>query len=132
MRNLLKVNFLQRVGKGALSLVLGGVLLTSCAYNTNEFEEVVIPESVSFDADVIPIFEANCNASGCHNGAIPPDLQREVAYTNLIFGGYVTDTTAADNNSLYQKIDGGSMASFASDQDRAIIKQWIEDGAQNN
>jgi hypothetical protein len=113
-------------------MVFGLFFMAACTYDTNEFEEVVIPESVSFDTDVIPIFEANCNNSGCHSGAISPDLQRDVAYNNLILGGYVTDTTSADNNSLYQKIDGGSMTPYASDQDRAYIKLWIEDGAKDN
>jgi len=127
-----KFNLLRHFVSSVLVMVFGLFFMAACTYDTNEFEEVVIPESVSFDADVIPIFEANCNSSGCHSGAIPPDLQRDVAYNNLIFGGYVTDTTSADNNSLYQKIDGGSMAPYASDQDRALIKLWIEDGAQDN
>ena len=116
-----------------LTLVAGCFLMVpSCTYYTNEYEEVVVPDEVSFDADVIPIFEVKCNWSGCHNGSIPPDLRPSVAYNNIIFGGYVTDTTRAENNSFYQKIDGGSMRPYASDQDRAIIKQWIESGALNN
>jgi hypothetical protein len=133
MRKIKIVNLLRDHGSIALVILIGIFVMTSCTYYTNEFEEVVIPESVSFDADVIPIFEAKCNDSGCHSGAISPDLQRDVAYNNLIFGGYVTDTTSADNNSLYTKIDdGGSMATYATDQDRALIELWIEDGAKDN
>ena len=132
MRNILKFNLLRLVGNSVLVMVLGAFSLASCTYYTNEFERVEPLDSVSFEIDVIPIFEANCNDAGCHNGTVSPDLQRDVAHDNLIFGGFVTDTTSAENNLLFQKIDGGSMSAYASDQDRAIIKQWIEDGAQNN
>jgi len=132
MRNVLKINLVRHFGSSVLVMAFGLSIMASCTYDTKEFEKVVIPESVSFEADVIPIFETNCNKGGCHSGAIPPDLQRDVAYNNLIFGGYVTDVSAAENNTLYKKIDGGSMTAFASDQDRALIKLWIEDGAQDN
>ncbi len=132
MRKMEKFNLLRHFGSSVLVMVFGLFFMAACTYDTNDYEEVVIPESVSFDADVIPIFESNCNKSGCHSGAIPPDLQRDVAYNNLIFGGYVTDTTSAENNVLFQAIDGGSMSAFASNQDRALIKLWIEDGAQDN
>lgn len=132
MRKIKIVNLLRDHGSSAWVILFGLFVLASCTYDTKEFEEVVIPDEVSFSVDVVPIFEAKCNDSGCHSGAISPDLQADVAYNNLIFGGYVTDTIAAANNLLYTKIDGGSMTSYASDQDRALIKIWIEDGAIDN
>jgi len=74
MRQIINFNLLRHFGSSVLVMVFGLFIMASCTYDTNEYEEVVIPESVSFDADVIPIFEAKCNSSGCHNGAIPPDL----------------------------------------------------------
>ena len=110
-----------------------GYGLVSCTYHTNDYDPLEVPDNVSFEADIIPIFEASCNTAGCHSGAIPPDLQSEVAYKNLINGGYVTDITAAENNILYQKIDiGGSMEVYATDLERAYIKKWIEEGALEN
>lgn len=116
-----------------LLFLLMGCGLASCTYHTNDFEPPEIREDVSFNDEIIPIFEARCNSAGCHNGAIPPDLRREVAYNEIIDGGYVTDTSAAENNVFFQKIDvGGSMYIYATDQDRIDIKIWIEEGALNN
>lgn len=116
----------------ALIILIGSLGMGSCTYYTNDFEKVEAPDSISFELNIIPIFESGCAIAGCHSGTIPPDFQSDVAYNNLIFGGYVTDTTAAENNILYKKINGGSMTGFASDKDRVFIKQWIEDGAKNN
>lgn len=127
------INKLQQLfGKLLLvSLFVGGGL-SSCTYYENDYDPIVVPDNVSFEEHVIPIFEESCNNVGCHSGAIPPDLQRDVAYNNLLFGGYVNEDGVAEGTILYDKIDGGSMHDYATDQDRAIIKKWIEDGAQNN
>ena len=132
MKKILKTIIRELSGNIIVLMCIVGFGVSSCTYYTNDFDHVEILDSISFELNVIPIFEASCNDAGCHSGAIPPDLQRDVAYNNLIFGGYVTDTTAAENNTLYQKIDGGSMTVYANNQDRANIKKWIEDGAKNN
>ena len=44
----------------------------------------------------------------------------------------ITDVSAAENNKLYQVIDGGSMNAYATDLERAYIKKWIEEGALDN
>ena len=133
MRRILKTKLRQITSK-ILPVILFAVCgLASCTYYTNDYNPLEVPDNVSFDADIIPIFELSCNDAGCHNGSIKPDLRRDVAYVNLIKGGYVTDVNVAENNILYQKIDnGGSMYSFATDLDRAYIKKWIEEGALNN
>lgn len=117
---------------GNLQVVVFIAALGSCTYYTNDFDPLDVPDNVSFETDIIPIFEASCNTSGCHSGAVPPDLRADVAYKSLISGGYVTDITAAENNILYQVIDGGSMQVYATDLERAYIKKWIEEGALNN
>ena len=133
MRRILKTKLIQFISKLLLMIFIVGYGLVSCTYHTNDYDPLEVPDNVSFEADIIPIFEASCNTAGCHSGAIPPDLQSEVAYKNLINGGYVTDITAAENNILYQKIDiGGSMEVYATDLERAYIKKWIEEGALEN
>ena len=133
MRKILKTKLRQITSK-ILPVILFAVCgLASCTYYTNDYNPLEVPDDVSFDADIIPIFEARCNDAGCHNGSIAPDLRRDVAYVNLIKGGYVTDVNDAENNILYQKIDdGGSMYVYATDLDRAYIEKWIEEGALNN
>jgi hypothetical protein len=90
---------------------------------------------VSFKEDVIPIFNASCNTAGCHNGSIAPNLQENVAHTNLIGGGYINLATP-ENSELYQWMLGnrsmpmpleGSNPSY-----NATILAWINQGALNN
>lgn len=132
MRRIIKIRLKQLSGMVLMFYALFGFGLASCTYHTNDYDPLEVPDNVSFEADIIPIFEAGCVAAGCHNGTIPPDLRPEVAYRSLINGGYITDVTTAENNSLYQSIDGGSMTVYASDLDRAYIKKWIEEGALDN
>ena len=133
MRRILKTKLRQVTGKLLFAMIMAGCGLASCTYYTNDYNPAEVPDGVSFETNVIPIFEAGCIASGCHNGAIKPDLRSDVAYKALIKGGYVTDVAVAENNSLYQKIaDGGSMNAYATDLDRAYIKKWIEEGALEN
>jgi hypothetical protein len=61
-----------------------------------------------------------------------PDLRAEAAYVNLVGLGYVVPGTPAEDNGLYQSIDGGSMEAYASDLERAYIKKWLDEGAENN
>lgn len=132
MRRIIKIRLKQLPFKVLLITALFGCGFASCTYHTNDYDPLEVPDNVSFEADIIPIFETGCVAAGCHNGTISPDLRPEVAYRSLINGGYVTDVTTAENNSLYQSIDGGSMTVYASDLDRAFIKKWIEEGALDN
>lgn len=116
-------------------MIIAGILLSglySCTYETIIPSEPEVPENVSFQVDVIPIFNSSCNSSGCHNkGGIAPDLSSDNAYTSLTFFGYV-NTDIPESSILYEEINTGSMKGFATDQDRAIILKWIEQGALNN
>lgn len=132
MRRILKTKLRQLTSK-VLPVILFAVCgLASCTYYTNDYDPLEVPEDLGFEEHIIPIFELSCNNAGCHSGAIPPDLQRDVAYKEIKDGEYVVDVTVAENNILYQKIDGGSMDVYATDLDRAYIKAWIEDGALDN
>lgn len=133
MNRILKIKVRHVTYKMLITAMVVGLGLASCTYYTNDFEEVQVPDPISFEEHIIPIFELNCNNPGCHSGTIPPDLRGDVAYDELIDGEYVTDFSTAENNLLYQKISaGGSMEGFATEENRAYIKAWIEDGAQNN
>ena len=93
---------------------------------------IEVPDTVSFSSDIIPIFEASCAVIGCHvSGGQPPNLGSDQAYISLTFFGYI-DTENPPESILMQKIDGGSMTKYATDQDRALILKWIEQDALNN
>jgi len=122
-----------QIGSFLLVLVLFVMGLTSCTFDTNEFKPIVVPDTVSFMNDVaIPIFETRCAYSGCHyDNGIPPNLVQEKAYKSLQIG-YI-NTSEPERSLLYEKIEtAGSMAIYATDQDRKIILTWIEQGATNN
>lgn len=122
-----------------LAVVMVGFLVTlvfSCKY-----DDALPPEpdpgiQISFANDIIPIFNASCNSSGCHNGAGPsPDLREAVAYESL-FGGSLIDTLHPDQSELYLWMSGqrglpmpveGVNASYV-----ATVLQWIDQGALNN
>jgi hypothetical protein len=122
-----------------IAALIGGCIFTlalSCKY-----DEALAPEpdpgiEISFANDIIPIFNASCNSSGCHNGAGPsPDLREAVAYESL-FSGTLIDTLQPDHSELYLWMSGqrglpmpieGVNAGYV-----ATVLQWIEQGALNN
>lgn len=131
MRGKINAKLRRAAGRFIIVLLLCGCGLGSCTYYTNEFNPV--PENVSFNDDIIPIFNASCNGGGCHAaGAIPPDLTPENAYINIIGFGYVVPGEPAESSSFYMALDGGSMNDYATDQEKAYIKKWIDDGAEEN
>ena len=114
-----------------LAAFISGALF-SCTYETITRTEPEVPDSVSFSVDIIPIFNASCNVSGCHSkGGIAPDLTEQNAYISLIFFGYI-DTDVPEESIVYEKINTGSMKTYATDTDRALILKWIEQGALDN
>ena len=93
------------------------------------------PQAVSFSGDLVPLFEANCATSGCHD-AVPahrPSLTAANAFNAIISGGYV-NTLVPASSVLYGEIKSGSMpptgALKASDAQK--ILDWIRNGAPNN
>jgi hypothetical protein len=117
------------VGLLALAVVLSG-----CYYDTvNVF--VGLPENIGFQNDVMPIFNANCSMTGCHDaaGAHHPRLDYENAYADLISGKYI-NTAEPEKSRVYQEIAGNTMPPTASltVNEKKIILAWITEGALNN
>ena len=108
------------------------LLCFSCYYNEFPEEEDVIidpDQEVSFANDIIPIFELY-NCAQCHNNSGQnPNLISNQAYDALV-PGYVT-SGSPNSSRLYtmleieehRNVDATSIA---------LIKKWIEDGADNN
>ena len=114
-------------------ILFGGFL--SCTY------EEVLPYQpdpgvdVLFSADIIPIFNASCNAAGCHNGSGPsPDLRSAVAYDELWMGGYINVETPEQSNLYLWMTDafGPMPPQGGNATNNANVLQWIKQGAQNN
>ncbi len=128
MRNKLIIQSVILVGMVFISVI-------SCTY------EEVLPYQpdpgvdVLFGADIIPIFEGNCTASGCHNGSGPaPDLRSSVAYDALWMGGYInTETPEQSNLYLWMTDAFGPMPPQGGNAtNNANVLQWIKQGALNN
>ena len=127
--------------KKIISIGLGTFLLAVIA--TGCYKDVISPGSdpngppqfVSFSGDLIPIFNKNCNMSGCHD-AVPahaPSLVPDQAYNALINGGFV-NTAIPTESVIYVETKSGAMpptgALPASDTQK--ILDWIRNGAPNN
>ena len=114
-------------------LMVGAFLVfNSCQYDWIEFEEPVLPDTVSFANDVVPIFERGCNASGCHGGGFNPDLRPDVAYVSLMSGGYVDKNSPASSSIYTVMIPGGSMVNYTQPGEADLVLEWIEQGALDN
>ncbi|NTW25957.1 MAG: hypothetical protein HGA37_14765 [Lentimicrobium sp.] len=108
-------------------------LLSGCEY---EFVEPEVgpppPDVVSFSTDIMPIFNASCNMSGCHAvGAFDPDLSPANAYSSLSDGDYI-NTANPENSLIYTSMATGSMKSFTNTSEANLVLAWIQKGALNN
>jgi hypothetical protein len=94
-------------------------------------EPIVIPpeQTVLFSTDILPIFESY-NCIECHNGgAINPDLRPDRAY-NALVPTYVVSGNSLDSR-LYIKLAIDEHRNIDSES-LALIKKWIDDGAEND
>lgn len=127
-----KINYVQIVL--ALFIIL---FLSQCYYDQIVYEEPEPPEGeLSFLNEIIPIFDASCNISGCHNtGGIAPDLSLSKAYNALISGNYI-NTDVPEDSELYQWMAGNRDLSMPISGPNATynvtVLQWIKQGAKNN
>jgi len=112
-------------------LVLAAGLL-SCEYEWVEPAVVVLPETVSFAGDILPVFNKSCNMSGCHaQGGTAPDLTAANAWIDLAQRGMINVQTP-QQSLLYTSVATGSMKKFSTEANNALILKWIEQGARNN
>jgi hypothetical protein len=112
------------------------VFIAACKY-----DDILPPEpdpgiTISFSADVVPIFSASCAVPSCHNGSGPaPDLRAAVAYESL-WSADLIDTMEPANSELYlwmSGVKGLPMPPQGSQPaDAATVLQWIDQGAKNN
>ena len=104
------------------------VCISSCEKVTLEPEEYDFDEPVSFEQDIVPIFENKCVA--CHNDNRNPDLRSENAFQSLTTGGFV-NTSEPELSTLYEVLQG-SHDSRASELEKNKILAWIKQGAKND
>ncbi len=126
--------------KSILSATIFFILSICLCFTSCEWEQIepveTMPENVSFQNDVMPIFNQSCNTTGCHNaGGIPPDLSAENAH-NVLETGDMLNMATPENSTLYTRmIDLANpmpIAGILSESQTNIILVWITEGAKNN
>ena len=117
------------------SMVVASLTVVSCYYDEVMGESDELPQNVSFNRDVMAIFNKSCNMAGCHdaNPPQPPSLVQENAYSSLVQGGFV-NTTVPSESTLYAVLAEGNMppSGALSSREMKIILAWLNEGALNN
>lgn len=116
--------------------IIIGVLLFMGALSSCEKAYFVTPvfdpnASVSFANDLQPIFTSKCISSGCHNGAVSPNLTVGQSYSNLIDKGLV-DTLNPAQSILMIKLNTNMPPGKLPAADINKFLVWITKGAQEN
>ena len=126
-----------------------GLLMLCCFSCVNHKREevnpeincnTVLPETVSFNNHVLPLFGKNCSLSGCHSGNSPAgnlNLEPAFAYSKLSKrgSGYI-DTLKPEKSVLYSALVSvsnpmpptGNLAKC----DIELIRKWMLQKAKNN
>jgi hypothetical protein len=117
----------------AVSLMLTTILV-GCYYDQEEVF-IGLPKNVSLKNDVQPIFDLNCNMSGCHdqNGTHDPSLVSKNVYDALVLGKYV-NTLEPEKSKIYLQLVNGVMPPSGplGVNEQKIILAWITEGSKNN
>jgi len=125
-----------------LLILIGSITFFSCTYRKLNIEpcEGIIPDTVSFNADILPVFRSYCSTSGCHSGSQPEgnlNLEDSVAYSQLHTPGrgYI-NTTKPEISVLYTQMISTTQpmppTGNLDDCRINLVLKWIEQGAINN
>lgn len=125
-----------------IPVILLATCFSSCLYEKAEVAEVKcdLPDTVSFNRDLLPLFASQCATSGCHSGAHPEgnlNLEASVAYAQLTDSrsGYV-DTLNPEFSLLYAQMNSVSdpmpPTGLLDKCKRNLILKWIQQKAKNN
>lgn len=122
-----------------LIIITGAIVFFTCSCNHEE-AVCTTPTAVSFSQDIVPIFNKNCNTSGCHSGTSPAgnlNLEATVAYTQLTKkgSGYI-DTLTPQYSVLYASMNATSNPMPPNGKldncTIGLVLKWIEQKAKNN
>lgn len=119
-----------------LAILLTSIIgVESCTYDNEEdlfgnINQNCDTSNVSFANDILPIMNASCNITGCH------DSQTQAAGLDLT--GHAGTSGAGGNGTLVGRIKGigGNLMPLGGtalpDCDISKIETWVADGAPNN
>lgn len=135
-RSLLKISVL------LIIFFIGSAGFYSCTYDKAENKpcNTTIPDSVSFQSDILRLFRTHCSTSGCHSGSNPEgnlNLDDAQAYAQLSQPGkgYI-NLTKPEFSILYTQMNSSSQpmppTGKLDDCKINLILKWIQQGAKNN
>ena len=109
----------------------------SCTHKPTETLPV-LPATVSFQGNILPLFASNCSTTGCHAGSSPAanlDLTAVNAYVRL-FAKKEIDTVNPSNSFLYMTMNSTGTPMPPTGKlganDIGLVLKWIQQGARNN
>ena len=122
-----------------LLIITIATVLFCCSCN-HEAVVCTPPTTVSFSQDIVPIFNKNCNTSGCHSGTSAAgnlNLESSVAYAQLSKKGkgYI-DTLTPQYSVLYASMNATTNPMPPNGKldncTIGLVLKWIEQKAKNN
>ncbi|MFY0673237.1 MAG: hypothetical protein JXQ87_07525 [Bacteroidia bacterium] len=108
----------------------------SCTWEEGEPFDGSDVSDVSYEFDILPIWNESCNMSGCHpSGGIPPDLSIENGFESIIALDMV-DTLAPEESILYKRMIDAQKpmptTGILPPSQTNLVLVWITEGAKNN
>ncbi len=120
--------------------IIGMIAFTGCTKTTTVVNESAIPTdtaTISFSADIQPIFTASCALAGCHvAGKQTPNLSKGFAYQSLFDEDMIVPFDPT-NSELMGWLTGKltpvmPLGSGPDQEINAKVSAWIYQGALNN
>lgn len=123
-----KVYFVSTIIAASILII---VIINSCRHA--EITSLADLRTVYFNEEILPIFVTQCGSSRCHGGS----NEKRMNYTT--YNGIMTGITPGQpyNSKIYTAIIGVYLNSMPpgkpiNENQRTLIKVWIEQGAKNN
>src|SRR5262249_7347933 len=119
-----------------LTVGLGFVAALLALPTTSAAADKASPTAVTFDKDVLPLFEAKCLR--CHGGKDQKaglDLRSKAGLLKGGESGPALQPGAADKSVLWEKLAADKMPpgkEKLSAAEKALIRAWIDQGARDN
>lgn len=114
------------------------IILQGAACKKSVYVAPVVPDTVSFSGQIIPLFNQYCNNPGCHSGTQPQanlNLTSSMAYQQL-FSKSMINTNNPSSSLLYSQMNSISQPMPPSGRlDTFYVQKvlrWIEQGAKDN
>ncbi|HDZ41383.1 MAG TPA: hypothetical protein ENH59_06870 [Bacteroidetes bacterium] len=119
-----------------LLIIMVMVGLTACEKYSYDPPVYVPPDTtqpydpVSYSQQIAPLFPAY-NCTGCHGGAIAPDLRESESYESLTEGGYINVDSYRESAVVIKIEDPGHGGTWKT-KDLWLLFDWIYIGAPDN